>query len=852
MAVLFYAVSAAGAPWTLRGPGDVGFAALGLTLFLLLLLSFGSRIRTRKRADEALLARREMERVVADRTADLARVNEALRAENANRKKAQERLARSRSLLKATIESTADGILVVRRDGRIRLFNSRLVEMWRIPKELLSLDTPDRALQFVADQLLDPEPLRHVLRAFGENGPPPAGEGTLELRDGRFLNYTCRIQRVHGEAVGCVWSFRDISSERRAERTLQESEEWHRILFEASPQPMWVFDEGSLRFLAVNEAACRSYGYSREEFLAMTIKDIRPEEDIPNLLEELSWEQNGLRHSGIWKHRKKDGTVIEVEIVSHPLDFSHRPAQMVLAADVTQRRLAERRIQERTTYLNALVEHSPIAILVLAPDHRVQIMNPAFGRLFGYTAEEVLGRNPDDVIAPEEFRTEASSFTEDVLSGKTIHAETKRRRKDGKLVEVDLYGVPLMQGGQLIGVYALYQDVTERQELSEQLRQAQKIEAIGRLAGGIAHDFNNLLTVILGSTDLLLDRTGDRHPMRAELGEIRAAGERAANLTRQLLAFSRKQVLRPEVLDLNDLLTNIERMLSRLLGEDVQMTTALAEGLWRVRADPGQIEQAVVNLAVNARDAMPEGGALRLETKNVFVDPVFAGEHKGMRPGEYALIVVTDTGIGMDDAVRSRLFEPFFTTKPKGKGTGLGLSTTYGIVKQSGGYIWADSAPGKGASFSIYLPRAQAEPDRASEKPAVESVRGTEAILLVEDEPEVRSLVERVLRDQGYQVLVADRPSEALTISLRSDLCLDLMVTDIVMPEMNGWELARRLKPHRPDLRVLYLSGYADESITRQGVLDPGVTLLEKPFRPRDLAQRVREVLNNGSARRAG
>jgi CheY-like chemotaxis protein len=271
-----------------------------------------------------------------------------------------------------------------------------------------------------------------------------------------------------------------------------------------------------------------------------------------------------------------------------------------------------------------------------------------------------------------------------------------------------------------------------------------------------------------------------------------------------------------------------------------------------VRADPGQIEQAVVNLAVNARDAMPEGGALRLETKNIFVDPVFAGQHKGMRPGEYALIVVTDTGIGMDEAVRSRLFEPFFTTKPKGKGTGLGLSTTYGIVKQSGGYIWADSAPGKGASFSIYLPRAQAEPDRVSEKPAVESVRGTETILLVEDEPEVRSLVERVLRDQGYQVLVADRPSEALTISLRSDLRLDLMVTDIVMPEMNGWELARRLKPHRPDLRVLYLSGYADESITRQGVLDPGVTLLEKPFRPRDLAQRVREVLNDGSVRRAG
>ena len=279
---------------------------------------------------------------------------------------------------------------------------------------------------------------------------------------------------------------------------LAASEESHRILFENNPQPMWVFDEETLRFLAVNEAACRSYGYSREEFLAMTLKDIRPEGSVQDLLEELSRLPRKLHRSGVWKHRKRDGTVIEAEIVSHPVEFAHRPARMVLSEDVTERHLAERSAQERTTYLNALIEHSPIAILALGADHRVELMNPAFGRLFGYAPEEILGRNPDDLIAPEDVRREASSFTEEVLRGKTIHAETRRRRKDGKILEVEIHGVPLIQGGKLIGVYGLYQDVTERRELSEQLRQAQKIEAIGRLAGGIAHDFNNLLTVILG------------------------------------------------------------------------------------------------------------------------------------------------------------------------------------------------------------------------------------------------------------------------------------------------------------------------------------------------------------------
>jgi PAS domain S-box-containing protein len=628
---------------------------------------------------------------------------------------------------------------------------------------------------------------------------------------------------------------------------LQDSAARYRLLFESNPQPMWVFDQETLAFLAVNAAASRHYGYSREEFLSMTIRDIRPEADVPALLSKLATERTDECDAGGWRHRTKDGRVIDVEIGWHPILFNGRQAQLILATDITERREAERMMVERTTCLNALVETSPIAILVLDPNHRVQIVNPAFVRLFGYSPEEVLERNPDDLIAPEdpELRAEAADFTRDCLSGRPIHSATTRRRKDGKLVEVELYGVPLVEGGRLLGVYAFYQDMTEKKELTDQLRQSQKIEAVGRLAGGIAHDFNNLLTVILGTTDLLLERTGERHPMYEDLKEVHAAGERAAGLTRQLLAFSRKQVLRPEILDVNNLLGGMERMLRRLISEDIELTTSFQTDLWSVRADPGQIEQAVLNLCVNARDAMPRGGQLRLKTENLNVDAAFASRHRGMRTGDYVQITVADTGVGMDGVVRSRLFEPFFTTKEQGKGTGLGLSMVYGIVKQSGGYVWAASEVGQGTVFRIHLPRAEAARGAAVEKPqATPRARGTETILLVEDEPEVRSLVKRVLQSQGYRVLVAERPSEAIEISSRSDVQLDLMVTDVVMPEMDGRELFRRLEPTRPSLPVLYLSGYTPEAILQRGILDSGTAFLQKPFRLDVFAQKVRETLD--------
>jgi nitrogen-specific signal transduction histidine kinase/CheY-like chemotaxis protein len=400
------------------------------------------------------------------------------------------------------------------------------------------------------------------------------------------------------------------------------------------------------------------------------------------------------------------------------------------------------------------------------------------------------------------------------------------------------------QRGEITHFIAIKAEVTERKRLEQQLRQAQKMEAVGRLAGGVAHDFNNMLTIISGYSGLLFDYPGMAEPLRGYVDEIRNASGRAAALTRQLLAFSRQQVLAPRVLDLNSVVSSIQKMLKRLIGEDIDLVTALGESLWPIMADPGQLEQVLLNLAVNARDAMPEGGVVTIETSNVRMDAASAQAHFPLKPGPYVLLTFSDTGIGMDADTQARIFEPFFTTKEIGKGTGLGLAMVYGIVKQSGGYIWVSSDVGKGATFKIYLPRTEIEVDDPSSgfgRP--EALRGTETLLLAEDDDSVRELVRNVLRESGYKVLEAGRGEEALELSELFAGKIDLLVTDVVMPQMNGRELARQLLNQRPQLKVLYISGYADNAVFYPGGLDAGGAFLQKPFTPEALARKVREVL---------
>jgi signal transduction histidine kinase len=385
---------------------------------------------------------------------------------------------------------------------------------------------------------------------------------------------------------------------------------------------------------------------------------------------------------------------------------------------------------------------------------------------------------------------------------------------------------------------------TQQSLLERQLIESQKMEGIGRLAGGVAHDFNNLLTAILGYTDLLESQLGDEN-LKSDLREIRLAGERAAALTGQLLAFSRRQILQPRTLDLNSVVSNIEKMLLRLIGEDITMVTHLEPALGSVKADPGQLEQVIMNLAVNARDAMPEGGTLTLETANAALGPDFVAIHPGALAGAHAVLTVADTGVGMSDEVRSHAFEPFFTTKERGKGTGLGLATAYGIVKQSGGYITVESEPGRGTSFRIYLPVVAdtAAPSRLGEHPTLPP-RGSETVLLVEDESGVRRLARKILEARGYTILEAASGDEALEIARSHTGLIHLVATDVIMPGMSGRVLWDRLRVLSPDSRVLFMSGYTDDAIARHGVLEPGIAFLQKPFTPRGLAEKVRDVLD--------
>jgi two-component system cell cycle sensor histidine kinase/response regulator CckA len=565
-------------------------------------------------------------------------------------------------------------------------------------------------------------------------------------------------------------------------------------------------------------------------------------------------------------------------------------------------RALRRAAQEARSWLAAIVESAEMAIIGKTLDGVVMSWNAGAERLSGYSAAEALGR-PIGFFAPADRQAEVRGMLATMRAGEKIeHLETVRlrkdgtaiqvaltvspvrgallamtlrdirppddvpkllaidrssesrrdagvwrhRKKDGSLIDVDVYTHEVTSGGRPLRL-AVLRDVTEQKKLEEQLRLAQKMEAIGRLASGIAHDFNNLLTAILGYCGILTQRESQGLPYGGEIEEIRRAGERAAALTRQLLALSRQQVMSPEVIDLSTVVADIEGMLRRIIGEDLDLVTVLASGLGRVRADRGQIEQVVMNLVVNARDAMPGGGRLTIETRNIELDDDYARRHIAVQPGSYVVLAVSDTGVGMSEEVQSHIFEPFYTTKERGKGTGLGLSTTFGIVKQSGGNIWVYSEPGRGTTFKIYLPRVEeplAVAARDAPADAVRSLRGDETILLAEDDDTVRLLARIALESYGYKVLAANGGEQALEILDRRSGTIHLLVTDMLMPGMIGTELASRVTALRPEIKILFMSGYTDNAIAGHEGFAGKVTLVEKPFTIEGFAGKVREVLN--------
>src|SRR5947209_9617743 len=517
------------------------------------------------------------------------------------------------------------------------------------------------------------------------------------------------------------------------------------------------------------------------------------------------------------------------------------------AAGRRERRRAEAALREAEAGYSTLVEQAPVGIYRSNPAGRFLSANRALARILGYDSPaELLGLDMTrDVYADPAERQrllDRDSYTEREYD----EVEATWKRKDGRRLTVQLSVRAVRDGSGGVEYYETFvRDVTEQRRLQQQLVQSQKMEAVGRLAGGVAHDFNNLLTVILSYSDLLLEDRPPDAPDREDIEQIRKAAVGASALTRQLLAFSRQQVLEPRVLDVNTVVASTEKMLTRLLGEDISLTASLAPALGAVKVDPGQLEQIIMNLAVNARDAMPHGGRLSIETANVDMDESYVRGHPVAHPGPYVMLAVSDTGIGMDAVTQARIFEPFFTTKEAGKGTGLGLATVYGIVKQSGGFIWVYSEPGHGTSFKIYLPQVDAPLEgRAVGAAPGDLPRGTETILLVEDAAAVRAVTRQVLERQGYTVLEAAHGAAALQTAAGHPGPIHLLLTDVVMPVLSGRQLADQLARLRPDAKVLYASGYTDDAVVRHGVLEAGISYLQKPFTADSLARKVREVLD--------
>lgn len=543
--------------------------------------------------------------------------------------------------------------------------------------------------------------------------------------------------------------------------------------------------------------------------------------------------------------------LLDVQLLSVAVQDVEQNARLHRTAitDMTERKWAEEALRQSEERYRELFENANDIIYTMDLAGNITSLNRMGERITGYSRAEVLKMNLSQIVTPE-HRDLARQMIEGRTGGEGAAAyQLEIVSKDRHRVMLEVSTRLVYQRGNPVGVQGIARDITERKKLEDELRQLQKMDAVGKLAGGVAHDFNNIMTAVVGYADLTLLRLSKDDPLRSKVQEIKKAGERAAALTQQLLAFSRKQILQPKVLDLNTLISDSTKMLRPLIGEDIELVAVLDPALGRVKADPGQIEQVIMNLALNARDAMPRGGRLTIETANVVLDEECAHQHVSVQPGPCVMLAVSDTGSGMDIEAQSHIFEPFFTTKQKGKGTGLGLSTVYGIVKQSGGNIWVYSELGKGTAFKIYLPRIEEAAEKVATRPSLgEIASGSETILLVEDEEMVRKLIGETLQMQGYQVLEAAGAGEALLISEKYEGPIHLMVTDVVMPLMSGRELAIKLGPIRPATKVIYMSGYTEDTVVHHGVLEPGVDFIQKPFSPDALARKVREVLENTRA----
>lgn len=587
-------------------------------------------------------------------------------------------------------------------------------------------------------------------------------------------------------------------------------------------------------------------GYPDEELLGKT-----PGHYLEGGRDEFRRTMDGLLQRGSYtgktRCRTRSGRWIDVELAAVAVrdEGGDIMGYATLVHDVTERKRMEAALRESEERFSAFMNNSSVVGFMRNIRGRYVYVNRAYEELVGKPAGEILGRTPDEIWPPEIARMLVASDKQVLDAGHAMELHESTVLPGDEAKEWLSIKFPFRDRKNRVYVGGVSVDITERKSLEEQLRRAQKMEAVGRLAGGIAHDFNNLLTIIIGYSEILLASSKIDGDQRSKIQELKKAGERAAQLTRQLLAFSRKQVMAPKVLDLNHLLENLRKMIGRLIGEDIEFATIPFTPLGKVKADPGQVEQIVMNLVVNARDAMPEGGRLTIETANVEFDEQYCRSHLPSVPGQYVMIAVSDTGTGMTPETQKHIFEPFFTTKEIGKGTGLGLATAYGIVKQSGGFIWVYSEKGVGSSFKVYFPRIPEQDEPPLEiRPEPENLKGSETILVAEDEVALRTLIHETLTRYGYSVLEAGDGEAALGVCGSYRHPIHLLISDVVMPKISGRELAKRITTARPGTKVLFVSGYTDDAIIHHGVIDSNEAFLQKPFSPASLARKVRLVLD--------
>ncbi len=695
---------------------------------------------------------------------------------------------------------------------------------------------------------------------------------------GSLTNFASRLRRKDGSSVWVLENVEtvpgrggtpamiegtlvDISQQKSAEtahnkaqQALEDSETRYRRLFETAKDGILILDFKTGQIADVNPFLIEMLGYTHSEFVGKKLWEIGPFKDIPASRSAFS----ALQTKGVIRYEDlpletKDGRRINVEFVSNVYPVDGTQVVQCNVRDITERVQAEAALKISETHHRSVFEGAVHGIYRGTLDGRFLDVNPALVAMLGYSStEEVLKLSvSQDVFAEPE---EGLRLLHKWQVTAEIEEEVQWKRRDQRLITVRLSGRVLGSERQRpAGLEVIAEDVTERRALEEQLRQAQKIEAVGQLAGGMAHEFNNYLGIVLGYSELLLEEAGTTEGLRRNVAEIKAATQRTASLTRQLLALSRRQVLEPKVLDVNAVVWETHKLLRRLIPGNIDLVPVLEPNLQQVKVDPAQIQQILINLVVNARDAMPQGGKVVIETANVELDEEYAGRHIEVRPGRYVMLAVSDNGSGIDEQTQARIFEPFFTTKQKGKGTGLGLSTVYGIVRQSGGHITVESALREGSRFRIYLPpTAVTELKVEDETPPLETeiLSGTETVLVVEDEPALRRLISVSLEKRGYTVLAAEDGTEAIRILENNPGEIDLVVSDIMMPKLNGLELRKKATLLRPDMRFLFISGYAEDTIGRTAHLPQDAGYLEKPFLPIELARKVRALLNETDVER--